>query len=89
MANRHLIAILVRLMINSTIMDCIKQAQVDDELPELCLTHGTSSDLVRDTDQLYCLTGWLYVLNLLAHLVLYEDIFHEAHRSTFTLHSAQ
>lgn len=57
MADRHLVAVLARLTICSSIVDGIRQVLVDDELSEQWFAQSTYSSLVRDTDRLNMIKG--------------------------------
>lgn len=78
--------VMARLTICPSIIDLIKQSQADDESPHQWITLGTCSSLVRDANGLYRMRAHLYVLDVLAHPRLREDIFHKAYYSRFTVH---
>lgn len=48
--DKQLVALLARLTMSLSIVDCIKQAQIDDESQEYWFTQDTYSTLVRDVE---------------------------------------
>lgn len=55
--DRHLVAVLARLTISPTIVDCMRKTKVDNQLPDQWFTQGTYSRLVKDVDGSYRLRG--------------------------------
>ena len=82
-ADRRLVAVMARLTISTTIIDRVRQAQAEDQLPEQWRAQGTYADLARDADDLYRVRGRLYVPDQPG---LRDDILREAHSSRFTVH---
>lgn len=78
-AVQHYVLVLVRLKINLTIVDCFRQAQIDDKLPEQWFAWWTYSDMIKDADGLHRMRGRLYVPDVPTHPGLHVDILPNAH----------
>lgn len=64
---KKIVAVMARLIISSSIVDHIKQAQANNESPKQWFTQGSYFGLVRNVDGLYRKQGWVYVPDVLAH----------------------
>lgn len=67
-SNRELIAMMARLAITPTMLNQSRHAQDEDELSDNVIAQRAHLGLTRDSDEFVRMRGWLYVLELPAHL---------------------